>query len=345
MVIHVKKERKMPKVFIIVEAGVNHNGSVKIAKKMIDAAVNAGADAIKFQTFHAQSLVSKFAPKAIYQIKATRKGESQQDMLERLELDLAAHRELMQYCRKKKIMFLSSPFDLGSIDFLKRLGLRVFKIPSGEITNLPYLRKIGSLRRKIIMSTGMANLKEIEDALGILVKNGTKKEDITLLHCNTEYPTSFNDANLLAMCTIRDKFGVKVGYSDHTLGIEASIAAVALGANIIEKHFTLDRNMRGPDHQASLEPNELMMMVKAIRNIEKAMGNGKKRPSKTEMKNINVVRKSIVALMPINKGEIFTENNITTKRPGSGINPMKWDEVVGKRSKRNFKEEEFIKIV
>jgi len=344
MAIHVKKERRMSKVFIIAEAGVNHNGSLTIAKKMVDVASSVGADAVKFQTFNAEALVSKYAPKAGYQKIATVKGESQLEMIRKLELGLNAHKELKRYCRAKKIMFLSSPFDLESIDFLAGLGLSTFKIPSGEITNLPYLRKIGSLRRKIIMSTGMATLEEVKDALDVLVKNGTKKKDIIVLHCNTEYPTPFKDVNLLAMLTIRDKFGVKVGYSDHTLGIEVAIAAVALGATVIEKHFTLDRDMLGPDHKASLEPFELKQMVGLIRNIERALGTGIKKPSKSEVKNIAVARKSIVAAIDIKEGEQFNKNSIAVKRPGFGLSPMLWDMVIGRKAKQDFKRDSLIKI-
>lgn len=334
----------MHKVFIIAEAGVNHNGSLKIAKKMVDAAVSAGADAIKFQTFNAVSLVSKYAPKAMYQKVATNKDESQLEMIKKLELDLAEHKELLKYCREKNIVFLSSPFDLKSIDLLAGLGLKVFKIPSGEITNLPYLRKIGSLRKKIILSTGMSNLKEINSALAILVSSGTRKENIIILHCNTEYPTPIEDANLRAMLTIRDEFGVKVGYSDHTTGIEAAIGAAALGASVIEKHFTFDKKMQGPDHRASLDPNELKHMITLIRNIEKALGNGIKKPSKSELKNIPIARKSIMAAGHIHKGEVFTESNITIKRPAHGINPMEWDRVIGKRSKKEFFADDLIHL-
>lgn len=342
MGILVKKEKRMPKVFIIAEAGVNHNGCLKTAKKMVDVAVKAGVDAVKFQTFHAESFVSKFASKAKYQIKATGSDESQLDMIKKLELDLKAHKELIRYCQEKKIMFLSSPFDLKSIDVLLGLNLKIFKIPSGEITNLPYLRKIGSLRKKIIISTGMATIKEIEDALDVLVKQGTKKKDIVALHCNTEYPTPYKDANLSAMLTMKEILGVQVGYSDHTLGIEVAIAAVALGARVIEKHFTLDKNMFGPDHQASLEPDELKCMVSAIRNIEQAMGAGTKKPSRSELKNISIARKSIVAARDIQKGECFSLENITSKRPGCGISPMKWDHVLGKKAKRGFKKDEVV---
>ncbi len=343
-VIRVKKEKLMHKVFIIAEAGVNHNGSLKTAKKLVDAAVHAGADAVKFQTFNAQSLVSKYAPKAGYQKKTTDQNESQLGMIKRLELDSSAHKELLRYCRKKKIIFLSSPFDLGSIDLLARLGLRIFKIPSGEITNLPYLRKIGSLRKNIIMSTGMADLKEIKDALDVLLKAGTKKENITVLHCNTGYPTPFKDANLLAISVIKNKLGVRVGYSDHTLGIEAAIAAAALGASVIEKHFTLDKGMPGPDHRMSLDPKELKNLVVSIRNIELALGSGIKNISSSEATNIGIVRKSIVAARGIKKGEILSENNLTVKRPGSGINPMRWDDILGKVAKKDFYKDELIKI-
>ena len=334
----------MHKVFIIAEAGVNHNGSLKTAKKMVDAAAKAGADAVKFQTFNAGSLVSKYAPKAGYQKKATGGAGSQLEMLKRLELDLKAHKELLRYCRKKKIVFLSSPFDLESIDLLARLGLKIFKIPSGEITNMPYLRRIGSLRKTIIMSTGMSNLKEIKDALDVLVGKGTKKGNITVLQCNTEYPTPFEDANLSAMAAIKKKLGIKVGYSDHTAGTDVPIAAAALGAAVIEKHFTLDKNMRGPDHKASLEPGELAAMVKAIRNIEKALGDGKKKPSPSEIKNMAVVRKSIVAARRITKGEMFTLENLTVKRPGKGMSPMEWNKVIDKKAKRNFKQDELIRL-
>lgn len=332
------------KVFIIAEAGVNHNGSLRIAKKLIDAAVKSGADAVKFQTFNAEAMVSKYAPKAMYQKKTMGKDESQLEMIKKLELDLNAHKELIRYCRVKKIMFLSSPFDLESIDFLVRMGLRTFKIPSGEITNLPYLRKIGSLRRKIIMSTGMATLGEVKDALDILVKSGTKKKDIIVLHCNTEYPTPFKDVNLLAMVTIKNALDVQVGYSDHTLGIEVTIAAVALGARVIEKHFTLDKKMSGPDHQASLEPDELKHMVDAVRNVEMALGSGVKEASPSEKINGGVARKSIVAAVDIKRGERFTEDNLAVKRPGTGISPMRWDDILGKVAKKDFYQDELIKI-
>ena len=332
------------KVFIIAEAGVNHNGSIELAKKLIDAASESGADAVKFQTFKAEKLVSKNAQKADYQKQTTDIKESQFDMIKKLELDMDTHKELIDYCQNKDIMFLSTPFDHDSIELLSDLGLEIFKIPSGEITNLPYLRKIGKLNKKVILSTGMADIGEIEDALDILISSGTNKENITVLHANTMYPTPMEDVNLRAMQTIASTFKVDVGYSDHTLGIEVPIAAVALGAKVIEKHFTLDRNLPGPDHKASLETDELKAMVKAIRNIEKALGNGIKKPSKSEMPNIEIARKSIVAKTTIKKGEIFTEENITIKRPGNGISPMRWDEIIGTIANKDYKEDDLIEI-
>lgn len=334
---------KMSKVFIIAEAGVNHNGSLKLAKKMIDKAKEACADAIKFQTFKAESLVSKNSPKAAYQLKNTDKSESHFEMIKRLELNRDSHIELIEYCKRKKIIFLSSPFDLESIDLLNELGQEIFKIPSGEVTNLPYLRKIGSFEKKIIMSTGMSYLKEIKEAIKVLVCSGTKKQDITVLHCNVEYPADYRDANLNAILTMKDELGVSVGFSDHSLGIELSLAAVALGAFVIEKHFTLDKNMDGPDHKASIEPPEFSMMVAAIRHIESALGDGVKKPRGKELRNIDIVRKSIVASRGIKKGETFSAANITVKRPGTGINPMKWDKIVGRRAKKDFQEEELIR--
>jgi len=332
------------KTFIIAEAGVNHNGNIEIAKKMIEVAKECGADAIKFQTFKTEQVISKYAPKAEYQKQTTGETDSQLEMVKKLELSFDDFIVLKEYCDKLNIMFLSTPFDFESIDFLNNLGLEIFKIPSGEVTNLPYLEKIGKLGKKVILSTGMADLGEIEDALDILTSCGTKKEEITVLHCNTEYPTSYEDVNLLAMLTIKEAFKVKVGYSDHTLEIEVPIAAVALGASVIEKHFTLDKNMEGPDHKASLEPYELKAMIDAIRNIEKALGNGIKKPSKSELKNKDIARKSIVAKREIKKGEIFTEDNITVKRPGNGISPMRWYEVLGKVASRDYKEDEIIEI-
>jgi len=332
------------KTFIIAEAGVNHNGSLKLAQRLVDVAVEAGANAVKFQTFKAENVISKFAQMAEYQKKNLGVEKSQLEMVKELELSFDDFVELKNYCDKKGIMFLSTPFDIESARFLKDLGLEIFKIPSGEITNYPLLREIGSYGKKIILSTGMADLGEIENALDVLTEFGTKKENITVLHCNTEYPTPFEDVNLKAMLTIKETFKVNVGYSDHTLGIEVPIAAVALGARVIEKHFTLDKNLPGPDHKASLEPNELKAMVNAIRNIEKALGNGIKKPSKSEIKNIQIARKSIIAKKDIKAGEIFTEENITTKRPGTGITPMRWNEVIGKLARRDFKKDEEIEL-
>jgi len=331
-----------PRVFIIAEAGVNHNGSIKAAKRLIEIAKDSGADAVKFQTFKAKNVVSKFAEKARYQERTTGKLESHYDMLKELELDYAAHRELFKYCRKKGIIFLSTPFDLESIDLLDRLHLGIFKIPSGEINNLPYLIKIGRLKKKVILSTGISDLKEIKQALAILIKSGTLKKNITVLHCNTEYPTPYKDVNLLAMLKIRDTFKIAVGYSDHTPGIEVPVAAVALGASVIEKHFTLDKNMAGPDHKASLNPQELKSMVKAVRNIELAMGSGVKAASPSECKNKSIVRKSIVASRNISKGESFTGANISVKRPGTGISPMQWFDIIGKRAKKDFRLDQLI---
>ena len=332
----------MNKVFIIAEAGVNHNGSLELAKKLIDVAVVSGADAVKFQTFKAENLVSKNAQKADYQKQTTNNEESQFDMIKKLELDVQTHRILMDYCKEKNIMFLSTPFDHDSIDLLNDLGLEIFKIPSGEITNLPYLRHIGKLNKKVILSTGMADIGEIEDAMDILINAGTKKENITVLHANTMYPTPMEDVKLKAMVTIGKTFDVAFGYSDHTLGIEVDIAAVAMGACCIEKHFTLDCTMEGPDHKASLEPNELKAMVKAIRNIELALGSSVKKPSKSEMPNMQIARKSIVAKIEIKKGDKLSEENITIKRPGNGINPMRWDEIVGTIAAKDYKEDELI---
>ena len=332
------------KTYIIAEAGVNHNGSVDLAKKMIEVAADAGADAVKFQTFKAEKLLCRDTPKAQYQQQSTEQGESLFEMIKKLELDIASHKDLFAYCRDKNIQFLSSPFDLESIDFLAKLGLEIFKIPSGEINNFPYLKKIGTLGKQVILSTGMSALGEIEDALDVLTSAGTRIEMITVLHCNSEYPTPMSDVNLRAIQTISKAFGAKVGYSDHTLGIEVPIAAVALGASVIEKHFTLDRCLPGPDHQASAEPDELKAMVAALRNVEKAMGLGTKKPSRSELKNKIIARKSIVAAKYINKNEAFTENNITVKRPGTGISPMEWEKVIGKIAKKHFKEDEFIEL-
>lgn len=329
-------------VFIIAEAGVNHNGSLELAKKLIDAAVEAKADAVKFQTFKTENLVCKDTQKADYQKETTNAKESQFEMIKKLELDIETHHTLLEYCKQKNILFLSTPFDHDSIDLLNQLGLDIFKIPSGEITNLPYLQHIGSLNKKVILSTGMSNMDEIQLALGVLIQAGTQKENITVLHANTQYPTPMCDVNLKAMQTIGKTFDIKYGYSDHTLGIEVDIAAVALGASCIEKHFTLDKTMQGPDHKASLEPEELKAMVQAIRNIEHALGNGVKQPSPSETKNMSVVRKSIVAKQAIKKGEIFTAENLTIKRPGTGINPMNWEVVLGQIAQRDYQEDELI---
>ena len=333
----------MKHTLIIAEAGVNHNGDIELAKKLIDAAKDAGADYVKFQTFKAIKLASKKAEKAKYQIENTGNNtESQFDMLKKLELSKEMHFELIKHCKKREIKFLSTAFDLDSIDFLNELKIDLFKAPSGELTNLPYLRKIGGLGKPIILSTGMANMQEIEDALNILLEAGTPKDNIAILHCNTEYPTPMHDVNLNAMLSIKNKFKVDVGYSDHTLGIEIPTAAVALGATIIEKHFTLDKTMEGPDHKASLEPNELKAMVDAIRNIETALGNGIKTPSESELKNKSIARKSIVANSDIKKGETFTNENITIKRPGNGVSPMLWDDYIGKKASKDYIEDELI---
>lgn len=328
-------------VYIIAEAGVNHNGSFDLACRLVDAAKAAGADCIKFQTFRAQNLVSRNAGKADYQ-KATTGDGSQADMLSKLELSYDAFSRLKQYCEEVGITFLSTPFDLESVAFLDALGVPFWKIPSGEVTNLPYLEALAKTGRPVVMSTGTCEMDEIEAALRVLRENGTS--DIRLLHCNTEYPTPFADVNLRAMETMRRAFGVEVGYSDHTRGIEVPIAAVALGATIIEKHFTLDRNMEGPDHKASLEPDELAAMVSAIRNIEQALGSGEKTASPSEQKNIAVARKSIVAKRAIKAGERLTEDNLTVKRPGSGVSPMRWRDVLGTAAIRDFEEDEMIEV-
>lgn len=332
----------MNNVFIIAEAGVNHNGSLENAKKLVKVAAWAGVDAVKFQTFKTENLVCRNADKAEYQKENTGIEESQFDMLKKLELSSDMHEELQCYCRSFGIEFLSTPFDLHSIDYLNQLNIPIMKIPSGEITNYPYLKKIAQTHRPVILSTGMSTLEEVEEAVKVLRENGSK--DITLLHCNTEYPTPFEDVNLRAMISLRDTLNMKVGYSDHTLGIEIPIAAVAMGATVIEKHFTLDKSMEGPDHKASLSPEELKQMVDAIRNIECALGTGIKEPSFSEKKNMVIARKSIVAKKHILKGDLFTEDNLTTKRPGSGLAPMRWNEIIGKKAKRNFEADEMIEI-
>lgn len=333
----------MSRIFVIAEAGVNHNGNLEIAKKMIDVAARAGADAVKFQTFKADTLVRKDAVKAAYQQEnATDKQESQYEMLKKLELTKQMHQELIQACADKGILFLSTPFDIYSIQMLTDCGITIMKVPSGEITNYPYLREIGRTGKPVILSTGMCELREVKDAVRVLKENGSS--EITLLHCNTEYPTPMQDVNLRAMQTLREETGLPVGYSDHTQGIEVPIAAAAMGAVVIEKHFTLDRNMEGPDHKASLEPGELQAMVQAVRNIETAMGDGDKRPSASELKNRDVARKSIVAKKDIRKGEMFTEENLTAKRPGSGISPMQWNDVIGLKADRDYEQDEMIAI-
>ena len=331
----------MNNVFIIAEAGVNHNGSFELAKQLVDRAVWAGADCVKFQTFNPNLLASKYAAMAEYQKKNLGVIESQKDMLSRLTLKKEDYIELASYCRKLGIQFLSTPFEIESVRFLNNLQ-DVWKIPSGEITNYPYLVEIAKTEKDVILSTGMSDLKEVEAAYTLLKKYGTKK--ITLLHCTTNYPTPMSDVNLKAMLTLKEQFACPVGYSDHTRGIEVSVAAAAMGASVIEKHFTLDKNMEGPDHKASLEPDDLKAMVMAIRNIEVALGDGRKRASASEMQNISVVRKSIIASRDIKKGEMFTESNITTKRPGTGINPMRWNEVVGAKAIRDFEEDELIEL-
>ncbi|MBP98385.1 N-acetylneuraminate synthase [Candidatus Poribacteria bacterium] len=329
-------------VKIIAEAGVNHNGSLEIAKRLIDVAYSAGADFVKFQTFRAENLVVKTADKAEYQKKTSNINESQFEMIKKLELSYSAHKELIAHCEQKGIQFLSTAFDLDSIDILSSLDVSFLKIPSGEVTNLPYLRNIGRQKKNVIMSTGMCKLEEVRAAVAVLLKSGLKKNDLTILHCNTQYPTPIEDVNLNAMLSMRDELGVKVGYSDHTLGIEVPIAAVALGATVIEKHFTLDRNLPGPDHAASLEPSELKMMVLSIRNVELAMGSGIKKISTSEKKNIFVARKSIVAKKFIEKGEKFSEFNLTVKRPGNGVCPMKWDTIIGKTSDKEYQVDDLI---
>jgi len=335
----------MSKTLIIAEAGVNHNGSLELAKQLIDAAAEAGVDYVKFQTFKTENLVSKQAPKAEYQKRNTGDSEhSQFSMLKKLELSPEQHVELIDYCQKKGVRFFSTAFDLDSIDFLSGLKLGLWKIPSGEITNYPYLKKIALRKEPVILSTGMSDLEDIGNAIRVLEQYGVKREKITVLHCNTEYPTPMADVNLRAMQTIKKLLGVKVGYSDHTLGIEVPIAAVALGAEVIEKHFTLSREMEGPDHKASLEPDELKAMVKAIRHVEIALGSGNKKITESEAKNRAVARKSIVASSFIQKGEVFTENNISIKRPGTGISPMEWENVLGQIAKKDFEPEDLIEL-
>ena len=332
------------KTIIIAEAGVNHNGDFEKAIQLVDIAKDAGADYIKFQTFKSENLASRFAQIAKYQNNSNYKDESQLELLRKLELSYDSHDKLIKYCNTKGINFLSTAFDLESVDFLHSLNLDLFKIPSVEITNFPYLKKIAGFGKPVILSTGMANLGEIESAINTLIKYQFDKKRITVLHCNTEYPTPFEDVNLKAMISIRDAFGVNVGYSDHTPGIEVSIAAVAMGAIVIEKHFTIDKNLPGPDHKASLDPNELKNLVSSIRNIEKAIGDGIKKPSNSEIKNMTIARKSIIAKRNISKGEKFSEENCTSKRPGNGISPMRWEEVMGKVAYRDFQFDELIEL-
>lgn len=327
---------------IIAEAGVNHNGDLALAKRLVDAAAAAGADFVKFQTFKAERLVTRDAAKAEYQKATSGAHESQFDMIRRLELSDTMHRELIAHCAARGIAFLSTAFDVESLDLLAGFGLPLVKIPSGEITNLPYLRHVGRMGLPVVISTGMAVLDEVGEALAVLAAAGTPRERVTVLHCTTEYPTPMAEVNLNAMRTIRDTFGVSVGYSDHTPGIEVAIAAAALGASVIEKHFTLDRGLPGPDHQASLEPDELSEMVAAIRNIEAALGDGIKRPTPSELRNRPVARKSIVAARPIAAGEVLTVENLTVKRPGTGVSPMRWDEILGTTAARDYRADEAI---
>lgn len=331
-------------VLIIAEAGVNHNGSLALAKEMARVAKDTGVDIVKYQTAVPELVVSKFAEKAAYQKQTTGAGESQLDMVRRIHFDFDAHRELKAYCESIGIVYLSTPFDNDSIDFLASLDMPFWKIPSGEITNLPYLEKIAALGKPVMLSTGMSTPDEIDDALHVLQVGGVPMNKITLLHCNTEYPTPYADANLRAMDDLRRRFGCPVGYSDHTLGFEVDIAAVALGACAIEKHFTLDKSMDGPDHKASLDPNELRAMVHAIRNTEAALGSGEKHVTDSEAKNKPIARKSIVAKRPIALGEVYTEENLTVKRPGDGISPMRWHEVLGKAAPRAFAEDEKVEL-
>ena len=334
----------MRQVIIIAEVGLNHNGKLKMAYKLIDVAKKCGADFVKFQTSIPTLHISKFAKKANYQMKNWKKKESQLEMVQKISLTYKDFEKIKKYCGKKKIGFISTPFDLKSIDFLKNLNMKYFKIPSGEITNLPYLIKIAKIKKKVILSTGMSNLKEIKDALNILISYGTKKKDITILQCNTEYPTPLRDANVRAMLTIKKNFNVNIGYSDHTEGIESSLAATALGAKILEKHITLNTKLPGPDHKASANPKDFKKMVEGIRKITVALGDGVKKVSSSEKKNLKIARTSIVAVKKIKKGEVFTNKNLTIKRPGNGISPMKLYKVVGRIAKKNFLEDEIIKL-
>ena len=329
-------------ILVVAEAGVNHNGSLETAVRMIDEAARAGADAVKFQSFKSDQVAARHTRKAPYQSRTTDPSESMLDMLSMLELSPSAQTELFHHAREAGIRFLSSPFDLGSVDFLASLGLDIFKIPSGEITNLPYLERIGGLGKKVLLSTGMSDLGEVEDALGVLTHSGTRLKDICVLHCTTEYPAPMEEVNLLAMKTMGLAFQVHVGYSDHTPGIEIPVAAAALGARVIEKHFTLDRAMEGPDHRASIEPGELTAMVESIRNVEKALGSSQKKPASAELRNRDVARRSLVAARPIKKGDMFTAENMAVKRPGTGISPMRWAEILGRKACRDFEADELL---
>jgi N-acetylneuraminate synthase len=332
------------RTLIIAEAGVNHNGDLELAKKLIASAAAAGADLVKFQSFIASNIISADAPKADYQKQTTGSAESQYEMVRKLELSRRDHEVLIEECGRHGIGFFSTAFDVASFDMLVELGLDQIKIPSGELTNLPLLRYMTRLRKPVILSTGMASMGDVEAALEVIEQSGTSRDKITILHCTTEYPAPLDEVNLRAMLSLKHAFGVNVGYSDHTRGIEIPLAAVALGATVIEKHFTLDRKLPGPDHQASLEPSELAAMVNGIRNIERALGDGIKRPTTSELKNRAIARKSLVASRPISEGEIFSESNLTAKRPGTGISPMRWDEVIGRRARRDFQCDELIEL-
>lgn len=331
-------------VLIIAEAGVNHNGSLETALRLVDAAADAGADVVKFQTFRAEDLVTAAAPQAEYQKRNTGSEESQLAMLKRLELSPEDHFALISRCKEKGISFLSTAFDPASLEFLCTLNLDRHKIPSGEATNFPFLRRIGSLGKDVILSTGMCTLAEVEEALRVLEASGTTRERITLLHCTTDYPAMPRDVNLRAMLSMRDAFGIRVGYSDHTEGVEIAAAAAALGASVIEKHFTLDRSQPGPDHRASLEPVQLKQMIDTVRMIEEALGDGEKRPADAELKNIPIARKSIVAGTDIRAGDEFSESNLAAKRPGTGISPMRWMDLIGRKARRDFKKDEQIEL-
>jgi len=330
------------RVFIIAEVGVNHNGSMKKALKLINAAVKAGADAVKFQTFKTENIITTLAPKAEYQKNLTSNKETQFQMLKKLELTHKMHLACLAECKKKKIIFISSAFDIESLNYLKKFKLSNFKVPSGEITNIPYLEVLGKMKKKIILSTGMSSIPEIKKAVKTLIINGTKKNNITLLQCTSAYPAPYNEINLNTIATLRNIFKLNIGFSDHSLGIQASIAATALGAKVIEKHLTLNKKLMGPDHRASLDPNEFKSMVQSIRVVEKTLGDKIKKITKTEKKNIHIIRKSIVAKKNIKKGEKFTKENITTKRPAGGLSPIYWKKIIGRKAIRNFNYDDFI---